>query len=86
MKVDVSSCSHGRLRIKSFIGIKILLEPGFGSKEPPLGTTDQAGLRLKSFIGIRILLEPGFGAKEPPSGNPDQAGLRTKSLNRKKTC
>ena len=52
-------------RIKSLIG-RILLEPGFGAKEPPLGTPDQAGLRNMSLIGIWILVEPGFGAKEPP--------------------
>ena len=28
------------LRIKSLIGIKILLESGFGAKEPPPGTPD----------------------------------------------
>jgi hypothetical protein len=49
--------------INCFIGIKFLLGPCFGAKEPPPGTPDQAGLRIKTFIGIRILLEPGFGAK-----------------------
>ena len=51
-------------------------EPGFGAKEPPVGTPDQAGLRIKSFVGIKVVSEPGFGAKEPPLGTPDQAGLR----------
>ena len=40
--------------------IIILLEPGFGAKEPPPGSPDQAGLRIKSSIEIRILLEPGL--------------------------
>ena len=43
-------------------------EPGFGAKEPPPGTPDQAGLRIKSFVGIKAVSEPGFGAKEPPLG------------------
>ena len=55
-------------------------EPGFGAKEPPPGTPDQAGLRVKSFVGIKVVSEPGFGAKEPPPGTPEQAGLRAKSF------
>ena len=58
------------------IEIIILLEPGFGAKEPPPSTPDQAGLRIKSFIGIRFLFEPGFGAKEPPPGTPDHFSKR----------
>ena len=57
------------------IEIIILLEPGFGAKEPPPGTPDQAGLRIKSSIEIIILLELGFGTKEPPPSTPDQAVL-----------
>jgi len=52
-----------------------LSEPGFGDKEPPPGSPDQAGLRINNFLS-----EPGFGEKEPPPGTPDQAGLRIKSF------
>ena len=55
-------------------------EFGFGAKEPPPGTPDQAELRIKSFVRIKVVLEPGFGAREPPLGTPEQAGLRIKSL------
>ena len=52
-------------------------EPGFGAKEPPPGTPDQAGLGIQSYIGIKVFVaEPGFGAKEPPPRTPDQAGPR----------
>ena len=43
-------------------------EPGFGAKEPPPGTPEQAGLRIKSFVGIKVVKEFGFDSKEPPPG------------------
>ena len=50
------------LRIKSFVGIKVVSEPGFGAKEPPLGTPDQAGLRGFRFSFTQKVI-PGFYKK-----------------------
>ena len=39
-KDDVTKGKIEQFRIKSFVGIKVVSEPGFGAKEPPPGTPD----------------------------------------------
>ena len=56
------------------IEIIILLEPGFGAKEPPPGTPDQAGLRIKSFIEIKNFVGTRFWYKGAAAWYPRSSG------------
>ena len=38
--VKIRTPDQAGLRITSFAGIKVVSEPGFGAKEPPLGTPE----------------------------------------------
>ena len=66
--------------IRPGLELRVVSEPGFGAKEPPPGTPDQAGLRINSFVRRKVVSEPGFGAKQPPLGTPDQVRLDSGSV------